>query len=97
MNFDAIRKSVKFAELSVAVALSSTSKKRRDDALTSRPADPIDWFDCHISVIQNNSNLPLSSVFKNARHDSDRWTRLDSGAYARVPGGSVAQVDPRNG
>jgi superfamily II DNA or RNA helicase len=91
-NFETIRKSVKFAELSVSVALSSASKKRRDDAPASRPPDAIDWFDCHISVIQNNSNLPLSSVFKNARNDSDRWTRLDSGAYARVPGGSVAQL-----
>ncbi|MFN4894352.1 MAG: DEAD/DEAH box helicase [Pseudomonadota bacterium] len=91
-DFDLIRKGVKFADLNITVALSSASKKRRDEAQVNRPLDAIDWFDCHISVIQNNSNLPLSSVFKNARNDSERWTRLDSGAYARVPGGSVAQL-----
>lgn len=90
-DLDVIRKGVKFAQLSVAVSLSSASKKRQEQQATgTSPA--IDWFDCHISVIQNNANMPLSSVFKNSRHDSDRWTRLDSGAYARVPGGSVAQL-----
>jgi superfamily II DNA or RNA helicase len=91
-GLDSIKKGVKFAELSVAVSLSSSSKKTEFAEATVKRAGSIDWFDCHVSVIQNNSNLPLSSVFKNSRHDSDRWTRLDSGAYARVPGGSIAQL-----
>lgn len=91
-GLDVIRKGVKFAELSVAVSLSSSSKKGEFDQGRAKRSGSIDWFDCHVSVIQNNSNLPLSSVFKNSRHDSDRWTRLDSGAYARVPGGSIAQL-----
>lgn len=91
-GLDAIRKGVKFAELSVAVSLSSSSKKGEFNETKTKRTGSIDWFDCHVSVIQNNSNLPLSSVFKNSRHDSDRWTRLDSGAYARVPGGSIAQL-----
>jgi superfamily II DNA or RNA helicase len=92
VNFDLIRKGIKFANLSISVSLASAAKKGRDDGVIPKGSEAIDWFDCHISVIQNNSNLPLSSVFKNARHDTDRWTRLDSGAYARVPGGSVAQL-----
>jgi non-specific serine/threonine protein kinase len=91
-NLEPIRKGVKFAELNVAVSLASASKKKGIDSAIDRPKGAIDWFDCHISVIQNNANLPLSSVFKNARHDSDRWTRLDSGAFARVPGGSIGQL-----
>jgi superfamily II DNA or RNA helicase len=95
-GFDLIKKSVKFADLSVSVSLAGSSKKKGADEyrpdLAGRPGAAIDWFDCHVSVIQNNSNLPLSSVFKNARQDADRWTRLDSGAYARVPGGSIAQL-----
>jgi superfamily II DNA or RNA helicase len=91
-GLDSIRKSVKFAELSVAVSLSTSSKKSEFNEANAKRTGSIDWFDCHVSVIQNNSNLPLSSVFKNSRHDSDRWTRLDSGAYARVPGGSIAQL-----
>jgi superfamily II DNA or RNA helicase len=96
LGFDPIKKGVKFADLSVSVSLASSTKKKGLDEmrpeLAARPGAPIDWFDCHVSVIQNNSNLPLSSVFKNARQDSDRWTRLDSGAYARVPGGSIGQL-----
>jgi superfamily II DNA or RNA helicase len=95
-GFEVIKKGVKFADLSVAVSLAgSSAKKGVDDyrpEVAGRPGGAIDWFDCHVSVIQNNSNLPLSSVFKNARQDSDRWTRLDSGAYARVPGGSIAHL-----
>lgn len=96
LGFEAIKKGIKFADLSISLSLASASKKKGAEELRSdiaqRPGASIDWFDCHISVIQNNSNLPLSSVFKNARQDSDRWTRLDSGAYARVPGGSIAQL-----
>ncbi len=91
-GLDSIRKGVKFAELSVAVSLSSSAKKGEFNDSNVKRSGSIDWFDCHVSVIQNNSNLPLSSVFKNSRYDSDRWTRLDSGAYARVPGGSIAQL-----
>jgi len=91
-GLDSIRKGVKFAELSVAVSLSSSAKKGEFNEANAKRSGSIDWFDCHVSVIQNNSNLPLSSVFKNSRYDSDRWTRLDSGAYARVPGGSIAQL-----
>jgi superfamily II DNA or RNA helicase len=93
LNLDPIKKGIKFAELNVTVSLASASKKKGViETDLSRPKGAIDWFDCHISVIQNNSNLPLSSVFKNSRHDSDRWTRLDSGAFARVPGGSIGQL-----
>lgn len=96
VGFELIKKGIKFAELSVSVSLSSSAKKRgADDSRLEtgpRTSGSIDWFDCHVAVIQNNSNLPLSSVFKNARQDTDRWTRLDSGAYARVPGGSIAQL-----
>lgn len=96
VGFDSIKKGIRFAELNIAVALASSSKKKSHDDVSAdiaaRKGSSIDWFDCHVSVIQNNANLPLSSVFKNARQDSDRWTRLDSGSYARIPGGSIAQL-----
>ena len=97
VGLDTLKKGIRFSELKIAVALSgSSAKKDLDDleaATTSGAAGgSIDWFDCHVSVVQNNANLPLSAVFKNARGDNDRWTRLDSGAYARIPGGSMAQL-----
>jgi superfamily II DNA or RNA helicase len=95
-GLDSIRKSMRFSELQIAVTLANSPKKR--DALGdeandgARRSSAIDWFDCHISVIHNNANLPLSALFKNSRVDTDRWTRLDSGAYARIPGGNVGQL-----
>ncbi|MEY4669188.1 MAG: hypothetical protein RL518_1887 [Pseudomonadota bacterium] len=96
VGLDAIKKGLRFAELKIAISLSGASAKRDLDALENATASgingSIDWFDCHVSVVQNNANLPLSAVFKNARGDTDRWTRLDSGAYARIPGGSMAHL-----
>jgi superfamily II DNA or RNA helicase len=96
-GLDIVKKGVRFADLRIAVALSGASAKRDLDDLedaksSEKRGGSIDWFDCHVSVVQNNANLPLSAVFKNARGDNDRWTRLDSGAYARIPGGNVAQL-----
>lgn len=95
-GFEEIRKSVKFSSLNVAVSLSSQESEAGSKAAKAsskkRSTSSIDWFDCKISVVQNNANLPISSVFKNVKHDSDRWTRLDNGAYAKVPGGSVGQL-----
>lgn len=92
LGLEAIKKGVKFADVSISVSLTGSSQKDSEDDEGSRRGSGIDWFDCHVSVLQNNANLPLSSVFKNAKSDTDRWTRLDSGAYAKVPGGSVGQL-----
>ena len=97
IGLEAIKKGIRFSDLKIAVSLSGSSAKKDLDDLEEATASglsgsSIDWFDCHVSVAQNNANLPLSAVFKNARGDNDRWTRLDSGAYARIPGGSLAQL-----
>ena len=97
MGYEAVKKGIRFSDLRISVALSGASAKKDLDDLeemqdSEKKSGGIDWFDCHVSVIQNNANLPLSAVFKNARGDNDRWTRLDSGAYARIPGGNLAQL-----
>jgi non-specific serine/threonine protein kinase len=97
MGYEAVKKGIRFADLRISVALSGASAKKELDDLeemqaSDKKSGSIDWFDCHVSVIQNNANLPLSAVFKNARGDNDRWTRMDSGAYARIPGGNLAQL-----
>ncbi len=96
VGLDSIRKSLRFSQLNIAVNLASASKRASSPAGRNqeleRRAGAIDWFDCHISVVHNNANLPLSALFKNARADQERWTRLDSGAYARIPGGNVGQL-----
>jgi superfamily II DNA or RNA helicase len=97
VGLEVVKKGIRFAELKIAVSLSGASAKKDLDTLENATSaglsgGSIDWFDCHVSVVQNNANLPLSAVFKNARGDADRWTRLDSGAYARIPGGSMAHL-----
>jgi SNF2 family DNA or RNA helicase len=81
-----IRRAMKFANLSVKVSLGDGNVV--DEPLRDRP----DWFECDLSLLQNNSPVPLAMLFKNARADSDRWVRLDSGAFARVPGGGLNQL-----
>jgi superfamily II DNA or RNA helicase len=81
-GIDAVKKGIRFANLSLNVSISS-------QAASSRKKSAIDWFDCHVSLVQNNANVPISTLFKNATSRSDRWIRLDSGAYARVPGGGL--------
>src|SRR5262249_5560596 len=80
-GFDHISKGIRFAELGLRVSISSGG-----DAAKS---GKIDWFDCHVVLQQNNANVPLSSLFRNVKGDSDKWVQLDSGAFARVPGGGV--------
>lgn len=85
-GLESIAKSIKFAELqlNVDVAARPTTKAKKSQS--------IDWFDCQISLIQNSANVPLSLLFKNLRSDTDRWIRLDSGAFAKVPGGGMHQL-----
>jgi superfamily II DNA or RNA helicase len=89
-GLEAIKQGVRFSDLDIAVSLSESSAEGPDDHVSE--SGKIDWFECRIVLTQNNANIPLSAVFKNARSDTDRWTRLDSGAYARVPGGNIAQL-----
>jgi len=84
-GLDQIRKAVKFADLSVNISLSKTHNKNPEGS-------GIDWFDCHVSLTQNNANVPLSLLFKNTSSENSKWIKLDSGAYATVPGGSLHQL-----
>ena len=82
----AIRNNLKLADLSLKVSLASAQQQDKD------PTGRIDWFDCHISLVQNNANIPLSTIFKTSQSGKRRWIRLDSGAYARVPGGNLEHL-----
>lgn len=91
MGLETIRKALRFSDLNVSVSLAGSSKYETEGEEQVEEVDS-NWFSCSISLLQNASNVPLSAVFKNARTESDRWVRLDSGAYARVPGGSVGNL-----
>ncbi|MEZ4752876.1 MAG: DEAD/DEAH box helicase [Bdellovibrionota bacterium] len=84
IGLDKIKSATKFAELAIAISMTA-SKEPVDTADGSKT----DWFDCKISLTQNNANVPLSALFKNATAEADKWVQLDSGAYARVPGGGL--------
>jgi superfamily II DNA or RNA helicase len=82
VGLDAAARGVRFADLALNISVSAVSDK---DGGSGSPS----WFDCHVSLLQNNANVPLASLFRNVRTDEDRWVRLDSGAFAKIPGGGV--------
>ncbi len=49
----------------------------------------IDWFDCLVNLSAGGAPLPLSTLFRVQRNEDHRWVRLDGGAYAELPGGSL--------
>ncbi|MCB9030631.1 MAG: hypothetical protein H6619_06225, partial [Deltaproteobacteria bacterium] len=79
-----IKSSLKFSQLTLLIDISGTKSEWNSDLNAT--------FDCHISLTQNNANVPISSLFKNTTNESDRWIKLDSGAYARAPGGSLSKL-----
>jgi non-specific serine/threonine protein kinase len=72
---------VKFAQLSINVALRRVQHSAED-------AD----FMCDLTLEQNNARVPLSSLFKNARGQQKNWVKLDSGSFARAPGGGFPRL-----
>jgi superfamily II DNA or RNA helicase len=63
-----------------------------DIKLAEQANGPIDWFEASISLTQNKAKVPLSLLFKNKKFEGDKWVRLDSGAFAQVPGGSLSEL-----
>lgn len=88
-GLDQVKKRVKFATLSLNVSLAEVGG---DKKATHENSSFSEWFDCHVSLVQNNANVPISLLFKNATQASDKWVLLDSGAYAKVPGGGLNQL-----
>ncbi|MBX7138680.1 MAG: DEAD/DEAH box helicase [Oligoflexia bacterium] len=81
-----VQKSVRFSELALNVSLASVGVGARSKKKL------LDQVDCHISLSQNRASVPISALFKTVRSGSDKWIRLDNGAYARVPGGGLFQL-----
>lgn len=80
-GFEQLKKGLRFSDLSIAISLSGAERGKDSEQ-----------FSCKVVLRQNNSVVPLHTLFKNARNDSDRWIRLDSGAFARVPAGGLMQL-----
>jgi SNF2 family DNA or RNA helicase len=90
VGLNSARKKMKFANLKLNVALDSSKEgpESADAGLSN-----IDWFDCNISLMQNSTTVPISMLFKNQQSElGDKWVKLDSGAYAEVPGGGIKQL-----
>jgi superfamily II DNA or RNA helicase len=87
-GLDQIRQSIRFAELNLNVSIRQGQTSELD--YEHKPTGS--WFDCHITLVQNNSNIPLSMLFKGGARSTNKWIRLDSGAYAQVPAGGLRQL-----
>jgi non-specific serine/threonine protein kinase len=84
-GFEDIRSTLRFADLAINLSISQQAATKDG----SKEKGQTDWYDCNISLVRNNANIPLSTIFKYSRTDTERWLRLDNGSYARVPGGSL--------
>jgi non-specific serine/threonine protein kinase len=80
-GMEEVSKSVRFSRLSVDVSLVKSSQQFDDNK-----------FFCNLSLLQNNGRVPFSSLFKSTRSFSQKWVKLDSGAYAKIPGGSLGRL-----
>lgn len=78
-GLDSLKKAVRFADLELHVSMGDSSEKSKSAS----------WFECNITLTQNNATIPISSLFRSDRENAKNWVRLDSGAYARIPGGSL--------
>lgn len=74
---------IRFSDLSVSVSLTAPQEGT---------SSPTNWFDCQVTLKQNNADVPLSTLFKRPLADNARWVRLDSGAFAPIPAGSLLQL-----
>jgi superfamily II DNA or RNA helicase len=84
-GFEDIQKQIRFSDLSLEVQLEAGKDSDKKN-------NPIDWFECKVSLSQNKARIPLSTLFRQHRNDQDRWIQMDGGAYARVPGGSLKSL-----
>lgn len=82
-GLEQIRKSLRRSQLTINVSLFAL-----EEEVTSSSANGV-CYDCQITLVQNNAKIPLSNLFRNANSLNNSWIRLDSGAYAKVPGGGV--------
>ncbi len=79
---------IRFADLSVSISLSASGSTPSVQPSPSTGS----WFDCQVTLLQNNADVPLSSLFKRPLAENARWVRLDSGAFAPIPTGSLSQL-----
>lgn len=82
-GLEQIRKSLRRALLTINVSLFALDEESVTTTANSAS------YECQITLVQNNAKIPLSNLFRNANASNDRWIRLDSGAYAKVPGGGI--------
>ena len=99
-----LKKSIKFSKLKFSLSLNSADQstsseststekgttKRKTKASKEAEEKTSDWFECNITLDQNSSHVPVSTIFKNQKGEDTRWIKLDNGSFARIPGGSLA-------
>lgn len=86
-----VNKQLRFSNLSVNVTVAPDGDEV-DEKGKKIGGGSLDWFECHISLLQNNANVPISTLFKKALPGSDKWVRLDNGSFAKVPGGGLNEL-----
>lgn len=84
IGLNEIKQQLKFSNLKLNLEITDNKDEDNDKK--------INWFDCKISLLQNNANVPISLIFKNINNPNNHWIKLDNGAWAKIPGGGVKQL-----
>jgi non-specific serine/threonine protein kinase len=82
IGLEAIQSKIKLAQLSFHIDLKRMNNQQEEDG----------DFLCEVALIQNNSRVPLSSLFRNTRLQEKRWAKLDNGSFAKIPGGGFPRL-----
>lgn len=85
-GLDRARSTVKFSKLDMSISLSDPEQQ------DSKGLYNVDWFECKISLRQDNANIPISLLFRQPTQDDRRWIRLENGAFAKAPTGQVGRL-----
>lgn len=81
-GLSAVKEKIRTAKLTLHVSVTPSGEKGKN----------IDWFDCMASLTASGNPLPLSTLFRSPRSEDSRWIKLDSGAYAEIPGGNIRNL-----
>ncbi len=74
-----VQRTFKFSQLALDISVGAV--KDHDDV-----------FKATVALLQNGTRIPLNTLFKVHRASSELWVQLDSGAFARIPGGGFTRL-----
>lgn len=90
-GLDEIRHALRLTEIDLSLTVQA-GQDSAQKAIKGTDNGRIDWFECELTARRGNVEIPISSLFRNLRFESEHWIQLADGTFARIPGGGYAQL-----